>query len=115
MYSLIGGNTTAQIQISSTTKNAIGEAVKSWTTVQSITGFLDYVGGDADFNSFNAKIRESTHIFVADYIQLDSRITDSNSRMSINGEVYYINMIDNPMGLGNRSQLEFYLNYTGGQ
>ena len=66
----IGGNKQMQIQISTTTKNAIGEQVKSWKTAQIITGFLDLQGGDSKYQTFNAKIQESTHIFIADYVQL---------------------------------------------
>ena len=49
----IGGNKQMQIQISTTTKNAIGEQVKSWKTAQIITGFLDLQGGDSKYQTFN--------------------------------------------------------------
>ena len=63
----------------------------------------------------NAKIQESTHVFIADYVSLDSRITAETSRMVINGKRYEILLIDNPMEMGSGSQLEFYLKFTGGQ
>lgn len=112
----IGGNTLAIIQISEgITQNEIGEDVQSWTDVQRIKGWLDLQGGDARYTSYYAKIAEATHVFVADYVELDSRITEENSRMVINGKRYDVKYIDNPMGMGKGSQLEIYLRYTGGQ
>lgn len=111
----IGGNITAIIQVSTTAKNDIGEHVQTWADVQSIKGWLDMSSGEARYSSFNAKIQESTHFFVSDYVQLDSLITAESSQMVINGKRYDILMIDNPMELGTGSQLEFYLRFTGGQ
>ena len=110
---MIGGNKQMQIQISTTTKNAIGEQVKSWKTAQTITGWLDLQGGDSKYQTFNAKIQESTHIFIADYVQLAEGIEAETSRALIDGKVYDIMLIDNPMELN--QQLEVYLKYTGGQ
>ena len=115
MHGLIGGNIVAEIQISTTEKNKIGESVKSWTTVQTLTGWLDLQSGDSKYTNFNAKLQESTHIFVGDYVKLDSRIKAENSRMVINGKRYDILLIDNPMELEDGSQLEISLKYTGGQ
>ena len=109
----IGGNLKAIIQISATTKNAIGESVKAWTDVQTIKGWLDLGSGDSRYTTYNAKIQESTHVFIADFVPLDSRITAENARAIINGKRYDITLIDNPMELN--EQLEIYLKYTGGQ
>lgn len=111
----IGGNITATIQVYTTTKNEIGENVKSWNDAQNIRGWLDLSSGDSRHTTFNAKIQESTHVFVADYVKLDSRIKAENSRMIVNGNRYEITLIDNPMEMGSGSQLEIYLKYTGGQ
>ena len=110
---MIGGNITAYIQISSTEKNEIGESVKAWTTVDSIKGWLDLSSGESKYTTYNAKIQESTHVFVADYKQLDSRIKAENSRMIINGNTYDVMLIDDPMEM--HKQLEVYLKFTGGQ
>lgn len=110
---MIGGNKTASIQISSTTKNEIGESVKGWTTVQSLFGWLDLASGDSKYTSYNAKIQESTHLFIADYQILDQRIKSENSRLLIDNKAYDVMLIDNPMELN--QQLEIYLKYTGGQ
>ena len=111
----IGGNISATIQVFTATKNEIGEADKAWTDVQTIKGWLDLQAGDSKYNTFRAKLQESTHIFIADYVALDSRIKAENSRMVINGNRYDILLIDNPMEMGSGSQLEIYLKFTGGQ
>lgn len=110
---MIGGNTIAELQISSTAKNEIGEAVKSWEDVDEITGFLDLQSGDSGYQNFNAKIQESTHVFVSDWKQLSASVKAENSRMIVNGQAYDVMLIDDPMGL--HKQLEIYLKFTGGQ
>ncbi len=110
---MIGGNIQGLIQVSTTEKNEIGEAVKSWADVQTITGWLDLSSGDSKYTVYSAKIQESTHVFVADYVQLDSSITAENSRMVIGGKRYDVMLIDDPMEM--HKQLEIYLKYTGGQ
>lgn len=111
----IGGNINAQIQVAKATKNEIGELVNSWEDVQSLRGWIDLSSGDSRYSTFNAKIQESTHIFICDYAPLQSGIDAETSRMVINGKSYDILLIDNPMEMGSGSQLEFYLRYTGGQ
>lgn len=112
----IGGNIKATIQISTgVSKNAIGEAVQTWESVQTVKGWLDLQSGDSGYSSYYAKIQEATHVFVSDFVKLDSRITEENSRFVISGKIYDVKFIDNPMELGSGSQLEFYLKYTGGQ
>ena len=109
----IGGNKQMQIQVSTVTKNAIGEQVTSWETLQQVTGWLDLQGGDSKYQTYNAKMQESTHVFVADYVQLAEGITAETSRAVIDGKVYDIMLIDDPMEM--HQQLEVYLKYTGGQ
>ena len=110
---MIGGNTTAEIQVKTAMHNEIGEAVLEWTTVQSIVGWLDLQGGDSRYTSFNTKMQESTHVFVADYVALDSAISAEECRAVVNGARYDVMLIDDPMGL--HKQLEIFLKYTGGQ
>ena len=109
----IGGNKAMQIQVSTVTKNAIGEQVKSWEPLQQVTGWLDLSGGDSKYQTYNAKTQGSTHVFVADYVQLAEGITAETSRAVIDGKVYDIMLIDDPMEM--HQQLEVYLKYTGGQ
>lgn len=109
----IGGNIKATVQVHTITTNEIGENVKTWIDVQTIKGWLDLQAGDSKHTTYHAKIQESTHIFIADYVPLDSQIKAENSRMIINGNRYDIMLIDNPMEMN--QQLEIYLKFTGGQ
>lgn len=63
----IGGNIKAVIQTYTVAKNVIGEQVKSWVDKQTLKGWLDLQSGDSKYTAYNAKIQESTHIFIADY------------------------------------------------
>ena len=110
---MMGGNIKGVIQVKTTAANAIGEQVEAWADVQTLKGWLDLSGGEARYNSYQAKIQDSSHIFICDYTELDGRITDENSRMIISGKRYDVRMIDNPMELN--AHLEIYLKYTGGQ
>lgn len=110
---MISGNTTAEIRVRSTVKNEIGGTSKTWTVVQNVKGWLDLTGGDSKYTTFNAKIQESTHVFLCDYVPLDARIKAENSRLVVGGKVFDILLIDDPMEL--HEQIEIYLKYTGGQ
>lgn len=114
----IGGNITAMIQVcTGTAKNAIGEDVQTWADAQAIHGWLDLSSGDSRYNTYNAKMQESTHVFLADYVALNPEIKAETSRLLLgSGEAalrYDILLIDDPMQL--HEQLEFYLKFTGGQ
>lgn len=110
---MIGGNITAVIQTRTTQVNAIGEQVKTWADAVTLKGYLDLSGGSAQYQTFNAKIMESTHFFICDYKPLPDTVTAENSRMIIHNKIYQITLIDNPMELN--KHLEIYLKYTGGQ
>ena len=110
---MINGNIIASIQTFSSTVNFIGEAEKNWVDIKSLKGFLDLRSGDSKYSSYDAKIEESTHLFICDYVPLDESINAENSRMVINDKVYDILLIDNPMGLN--QHYEIYLKFTGGQ
>lgn len=119
----IGGNTQAVFQVKKSTRdekghyirNEAGEVIREWEDAQTIKGWLDLNSGDSKRTTYYAKIQESTHIFIADYVTLDERINAENARMRIGGKLYDIMLIDNPMEMGKGSQLEIYLKYTGGQ
>lgn len=109
---MIGGNVTGTIQTRTVMKNQIGEAVPVWTDAQTLTGWLDLSGGSSGYTTYSAKVQESTHVFLADYVLLAEGIQAENSRMTIDGKAYDVTLIDDPMGL--HRQLEIYLKYTGG-
>lgn len=119
---MVGGNLTAALQVSTTTKNEIGEKVQEWHDVVELTGFIDLSGETTNRTTYNAKIQESTHIFIGNYkpipdnISIDSKvvkISTENARMVANSKRYDVMLIDDPMDL--HRQLEIYLKYTGGQ
>ena len=110
---MIGGNTTAQIQIRTVTKNKIGEQVEGWKGIKELTGWLDLMAGDSERLNYHQKIQKSTHVFLSDYVQLPDTVKTENSRFVSGGNVYDITLIDDPMG--RHRQLEIYLKFTGGQ
>lgn len=110
---MIGGNTELIIQILS--KNVVldknGKRIIDYESKEPILGWLDLVSGDSRYD-YKAKIEDSTHIFISDYIDL-SDVDIEESRAFIKGEIYEIKYMDDPMGL--HSQLEIYLKKVGGQ
>ena len=93
-----------------------------WHDVIELFGWLDLQSGDSKYTTYNAKIQESTHVFVSDYKPIPAtleiegktvRVSAENARMVANSLIYDVMLIDNPMELN--KQLEIYLKYTGGQ
>ena len=157
----IGGNLQALLQVKDEgSKNAIGERVHIWDDVTALKGWLDLTTGDSHYSNFDAKIQESTHVFLCDFTSLkglskrwvwnpfsfltgviDTKyrspwkwnpfsfisgninnydldapvvdVTSENARMVIQGLVYDILLIDNPMNMN--EHLEIYLRFVGGQ
>ncbi len=107
----IGGNITGIIQTKTTEKNEIGEAVKAWTDAFSCVGWLGLQSGDSKYGNFNAKIEESTHVFLCDYRSGIYALADRDTRMIIKGFVYDVLLIDNPDEMD--EQLEIYLRKVG--
>lgn len=109
---MVGGNITAFLQTKVVgAKNEIGESIEEWITIEMLTGWFDLSGGDSKYTVYNAKVQESTHIFVCDFKTLTANA--ENSRLIIDGKVYDIMLIDNPMELN--QHLEIYLKFVGGQ
>lgn len=110
---MICGNITAELQVqTSSGRNPIGETIKTWETKHNLLGFLDLSSGESKYTVYDAKIQESTHIFICDYTDL-SDIAPETCRMVISGKVYAVMLIDDPMEL--HEHLEIYLKYAGGQ
>lgn len=105
----LNGNIYALLEVKTTPTNEIGEGVEVWQPLKMLYGWLDLSNGSADYQNYNAKIQESTHIFICDYHSLD--VEESECRLTISGKPYEILLIDNPMELN--YQLEFYLKYVG--
>lgn len=135
----IGGNTKALMQVKNDgQKNLIGERQSDWFDVVEFYGWLDFSSGDSKYTTYNAKVQESTHIFICDFqsfkalssqwkwnpfnfltgiinseLDADIDVTSENARMLINNQVYDIMIIDDPMNL--HQHLEIYLKFVGGQ
>ena len=110
----IGGNITGIIQTkSSTKKNKAGEVVQNWADAFSQVGWLGMQSGDSKRTNFNAKIEESTHVFLCDYHSGIYALADEDTRMIIKGKMYDVLLIDNPDEMD--EQLEIYLRKVGGQ
>ncbi len=107
----IGGNITGKIQTCNTKKNEIGEAVKEWVDVVSTIGWLGLQSGDSKYTNFNAKLEESSHVFMCDYNAQIYALCGSDTRMIIKGMVYDVLLIDNPDEMD--EHLEIYLRKVG--
>ena len=108
---MIGGNIEAWLyETLGSTSNAIGERVHNWTKTKRLWGWLDLSTGDSKY-TYDAKLQESTHIFITDYTPLD-RNTETK-RLVVNGGVYDVLLIDDPMEL--HQQLEIHLKYVGSE
>jgi len=105
----IGGNVEAVIQTRTVLTDDIGEQSETWTLAMKVKGFLDYAGGQGNIRNYGTKLEESSHIFICDYTDLG--VDARNSRMVINGKVYEVLEIDNPMEMN--EHLEIQLKYLG--
>lgn len=107
---MIGGNITATLQQKNgSTINEIGERIPAWKDIQTLTGWLDLQSGDSKYATYNAKLQESTHIFLCDHVPVDRKAT--NKRLMVNGTAYDVLLIDDPMEM--HQQLEIYLRFVG--
>lgn len=107
----IGGNIKGIIQTNTTTKNAIGESVKTWEDAFSQIGWLGLQSGDSDYSNHKTKLEESTHVFLCDFHAGIYALADRDTRMVIKGFVYDVLLIDNPDEMD--EQLEIYLRRVG--
>ena len=108
----IGGNIAAIIQTKTQVhQNDIGERVQAWNNAFSCVGWLGLQSGDSKYNNFNAKLEESTHVFLCDYHGGIYALAAQDTRMIIKGFVYDVLLIDNPDEMN--EQLEIYLRKVG--
>jgi hypothetical protein len=108
----IGGNITGVILTKTASgKNEIGEAVLDWAEAFRWSGWLGLQSGDSKRSVYNAKIEESTHVFLCDYHAGIYGLADKDTRMLIKGNMYDVQLIDNPDEMD--EQLEIYLRKVG--
>ena len=109
----IGGNTEAILQEKTTNGvDAIGKPLMDWAEIGSYIGWIDLVSGNAPVQNYNAKIAESSHYFLTDYEETLARQDPETCRMKIEGKIYDVQWIDDPMGM--HEHLEIYLKTIGG-
>ena len=121
----VGGNLWGSVLVKGAgCTNRINEHVPVWQECMKLYGWLDLSAGDSDRSAFSAKIQESTHIFLCDYQPMTAKIfvggqetdvdiTSENARMMIDGLVYDVLLIDNPLNMN--EHYEIYLKFIGGQ
>lgn len=108
----IGGNITGIIQTKNEVwKNEIGEREQGWKEAFRQCGWLGMQSGDSRRSTFNAKIEESSHVFLCDYHSGIYALAGVDCRMIIKGFVYDVTYIDNPDEMD--EQLEIYLRKVG--
>jgi hypothetical protein len=107
----IGGNITGIIQVKHTEKNNIAESVAIWQDAFDIVGWLGMQSGDSKYTNFNAKLAESSHVFLCDYHEGIYALAEQDTRMIIKGKKYDVLFIDNPDEMD--EQLEIYLRRVG--
>ncbi len=107
----IGGNIVGTIQTKTTEKNEIGEAVQIWSDACEQIGWLGLQSGDSKYTNFNAKLEESSHVFLCDYHEGIYELAEQDTRMIIKGKKYDVLFIDNPDEMD--EQLEIYLRRVG--
>lgn len=115
----IGGNIRFAIQTKQTEKdeagnivtNEIGEPVEEWKTAHEFVGWLGLQSGDSKHTTYNAKVEESTHVFLCDFHAGIYSLADQNTRMIVKGFVYDVLLIDNPDEMN--EQLEIYVKRVG--
>lgn len=108
----IGGNIYGVLQVNTAQDNAIGESVKSWTdAITDIPGWLGLQNGEQSNRTYNAKIEESTHVFLCDFFPAVYALAAQDTRMIIKGFVYDVTFIDNPDEMD--EQLEIFLRRVG--
>lgn len=112
---MIGGNTELIIK---TIDNSIdmfdenGKRIIEYTNTASLFGWIDLISGDSKYD-YKAKIEDSTHVFICDYVEGISNIDIEEAKAIINNQEYDIKYIDDPMEL--HQHIEIYLKKVGGQ
>lgn len=108
----IGGNATAHVLRVTKTKNHQGVAVASKPQrLMELTGWLDYQSGQSSHLTYQAKIQDTTHLFLCDYREDFACLGENGLALSVGGGKYEVLLIDDPMGM--HDHLETYLRYTG--
>ncbi len=108
---MVGGNTKAQlIKLGEAIRNDCGERIPSREPVCELTGWMDLMSGTSNYSN-NAKLQESSHIFLTDYAPALVQDRGANMRLEVGGCDYDVLLIDDPIGM--HEHMEIYLKYIG--
>lgn len=108
----IGGNVTAQVVRSVKGKNAQGIPLEKGTDpIMEITGWLDYQDGKAAHQAYEAKLQDTTHVFLSDYDEAFAKLSKAGLFLLVGGRRYEVLLIDDPMEL--HEHLETFLKHVG--
>lgn len=100
--------------------NEIGEKIPSYIEYITLHGFLDMASSNTIHSTYNAKLEDSTHYFICDYVEfpefkdekgITRKALANDLKAYCNGKEYEVLGIDNPMELN--YHYEFYLEYKG--
>lgn len=117
----IGGNVDLVLKVkNSYQKNSIGENIPKLVDYLTIRGFLDMANTNTSHTTYNAKIQDSSHYFICDYVEFPTFVDDKGIerkpkidelRAYCNEKEFDVSWIDDPMEL--HKHLEIYLEYLG--
>ena len=102
------------------TTNDIGEKIPNYIEYITLHGFLDMANTNTSHSTYNAKLQESTHYFICDYVELPTFTDESGNvrkatinelKAYCNDKEYDVLWLDNPMELN--YHYEIYLEYKG--
>lgn len=110
---MVGGNVAAAVMRTLKTKNQDGVSVLGEPEqVMELHGWLDYQSGQSSHMTYQAKLQDTTHVFVSDYDEEYASLSENGLSLVVGGKRYEVLLIDDPMGL--HRHIETYLKYLGG-
>ena len=102
------------------TTNDIGEKIPNYIEYITLHGLIDMANTNTSHSTYNAKLQESTHYFICDYVELPTfedesgkvrKATINELKAYCNDKEYDVLWLDNPMELN--YHYEIYLEYKG--
>lgn len=109
---MVGGSVTAEVVRAQKTKNAQGVFVLGDPEhLMDMLGWLDYQAGQASHLAYQAKVEDTTHVFISDYDAAYAALSEAGLSLVVEGKSYEVLLIDDPMGL--HAHVETYLRHVG--
>lgn len=100
--------------------NDVGERIPKYEEYITLHGFLDMANNISNHSTYNAKVQDSSHYFICDYVEfpvfkddsgVDRKAVANDLKAYCNGKEYDVLWVDNPMELN--YHYEIYLEYKG--